>query len=56
MRKIVVLDGYTANPGDLSWKPFEEFGTMSVCKSLNYRIIFPVKSVSISDISASFII
>src|SRR5659263_352543 len=30
MNKIVVLDGYTANPGDLSWKPFEEFGEMQV--------------------------
>src|SRR5665647_3734319 len=30
MRKIVVLDGYTANPGDLSWKPFEEFGEIQV--------------------------
>ncbi len=24
--KIVVLDGYTLNPGDLSWGPMEEFG------------------------------
>lgn len=24
--KIVVLDGYTENPGDLSWKGFEELG------------------------------
>lgn len=30
MNKIVVLDGYTANPGDLSWKPFEEFGEMQI--------------------------
>lgn len=22
--KIVILDGYTANPGDLSWKALEE--------------------------------
>lgn len=27
---IVVLDGYTLNPGDLSWKPFEELGTLTV--------------------------
>ncbi|MCK5072716.1 MAG: D-2-hydroxyacid dehydrogenase [Bacteriovoracaceae bacterium] len=24
--KIVILDGYTINPGDLDWKPLEEFG------------------------------
>ena len=28
--KIVVLDGFTLNPGDLSWKGFEEFGEVSV--------------------------
>lgn len=28
--KLVVLDGYTANPGDLSWTDFEAFGELSV--------------------------
>ena len=28
--KIVILDGYTANPGDLSWKGLEELGTLTV--------------------------
>jgi glycerate dehydrogenase len=28
--KIVVLDGYTANPGDLSWKALEEMGALTV--------------------------
>ena len=28
--KIVVLDGYTENPGDLSWKPLEELGELTV--------------------------
>ena len=28
--KIVILDGYAANPGDLSWKPLEEFGELTV--------------------------
>lgn len=28
--KIVVLDGYTANPGDLSWKRLEEMGEVIV--------------------------
>lgn len=28
--KIVVLDGYTENPGDLSWEPFEQLGELVV--------------------------
>lgn len=28
--KIVVLDGYTENPGDLSWAPLEELGQLTV--------------------------
>lgn len=28
--KLVVLDGYTLNPGDLSWKGLEEFGELTV--------------------------
>jgi glycerate dehydrogenase len=28
--KIVVLDGYTLNPGDLNWQGFEELGTLEV--------------------------
>lgn len=28
--KIVVLDGYTENPGDLSWAPWEELGELTV--------------------------
>lgn len=28
--KIVILDGYTENPGDLSWEGFEEFGSLTV--------------------------
>lgn len=28
--KIVVLDGYTLNPGDLSWKGFEKYGDITV--------------------------
>jgi glycerate dehydrogenase len=27
---IVILDGYTANPGDLSWKGFETLGSLTV--------------------------
>lgn len=28
--KIVILDGYTENPGDLSWNGFEELGDLTV--------------------------
>ena len=28
--KIVILDGHTLNPGDLSWKAFEELGEVVV--------------------------
>ena len=28
--KIVILDGYTTNPGDLSWKALEEMGELTV--------------------------
>lgn len=29
-KKIVILDGYTENPGDLSWSGFEAFGEVTV--------------------------
>ena len=28
--KIVILDGYTVNPGDLSWEPIEALGDCRV--------------------------
>ena len=28
--KIVVLDGYTENPGDLSWSELEKLGDLKV--------------------------
>lgn len=28
--KIVITDGYTLNPGDLSWKPIEDFGKVDL--------------------------
>lgn len=30
MVKIVVLDGFTLNPGDLSWEPLEKFGDLTI--------------------------
>lgn len=34
--KIVVLDGYTLNPGDLSWHGFEELGEVTVYDRTSY--------------------
>lgn len=34
--KIVVLDGYALNPGDLSWKGFEQFGEVTVYDRTSY--------------------
>ena len=34
--KIVVLDGYTENPGDLSWSPLEELGELAVYDRTSY--------------------
>ena len=28
--RIIVLDGYTLNPGDLSWEEIEELGELTV--------------------------
>ena len=28
--KIVVLDGYAGNPGDLSWEPMKQLGELTV--------------------------
>jgi glycerate dehydrogenase len=35
--KIVVLDGYTLNPGDLSWEGFEKFGELIVYDRTDYN-------------------
>ena len=34
--KIVILDGYTENPGDLSWAPLEELGDVKVFDRVSY--------------------
>ncbi|OEF96609.1 D-2-hydroxyacid dehydrogenase [Desulfuribacillus alkaliarsenatis] len=35
--KIVVLDGYTLNPGDLSWGGFEKLGELTVHDRISYN-------------------
>lgn len=39
MRKLVVTDGYTLNPGDLDWQPFEKFGDLSIYDRTPTRLI-----------------
>ena len=34
--KIVVLDGYTENPGDISWAPLEKLGEVTVYDRTSY--------------------
>ena len=36
MMKIVVLDGYTENPGDLSWEALEQLGEVTVYDRTSY--------------------
>lgn len=36
--KIVVLDGYTLNPGDLSWEGIERFGSLKVYDRTTYDL------------------
>ena len=35
--KIIVLDGYTENPGDISWAPLEELGELTVYDRTSYE-------------------
>lgn len=35
--KIIVLDGYTENPGDLSWEKLEELGELTVYDRTSYE-------------------
>ena len=35
--KIVVLDGYTENPGDISWGPLEKLGEVTVYDRTSYE-------------------
>ena len=35
--KIVILDAYTENPGDLSWGELEKFGEVKVYDRVSYE-------------------
>ena len=46
--KIVVLDGYTENPGDLSWEELEKIGELKVYDRISYMEA-PVIAQTIGD-------
>lgn len=39
--KIVILDGYTINPGDLSWSGLEQYGKLTVYERTPAELIVP---------------
>ena len=46
--KIVVLDGYTENPGDLSWEELEKLGDVTVSDRTSY-VEAPIIAERIGD-------
>ncbi|MGC6431330.1 MAG: D-2-hydroxyacid dehydrogenase [Jejuia sp.] len=48
--KIVVLDGYTLNPGDLSWKELENLGDLTVFDRTPYNCKDIIKHIGDADI------
>ncbi|MBQ9419428.1 MAG: D-2-hydroxyacid dehydrogenase, partial [Synergistaceae bacterium] len=46
--KIVVLDGYTENPGDISWKPLEDLGDVTIYDRTSY-VDAPIIAERIGD-------
>lgn len=50
MHSITILDGLQTNPGDLSWKGFEEYGELKVFDYLTYNEEEIIHRISDSDI------
>ena len=48
--KIVILDGYTENPGDLSWEALEEFGALTVYDRTPYETEEIVRRIGDAEI------
>lgn len=48
--KIVVLDGYTLNPGDLSWSALEAHGDLTVYDRTPYDVEMVIKAVGDAQI------
>ncbi len=50
MMKIVVLDGYTLNPGDLSWEGIKQFGVLTVHDRTDHRPDIVIKTIGDAEI------
>ena len=48
--KIVILDGYTENPGDLSWEALEEFGALTVYDRTPYEPAEIIRRIADAEI------
>ncbi len=48
--KIVVLDGYTLNPGDLSWRDVEKFGELTVYDRTEKETDAIIKAIDTAEI------
>lgn len=48
--KIVVLDGYTLNPGDLSWEGIKQYGTLKVFDRTHFNPDSVIKNINDADI------
>ncbi len=48
--RIVILDGYTENPGDLSWAPIERFGDLTVYDRTPYEDEEIIRRIGDADI------
>ena len=48
--KIVVLDGYTENPGDLSWDALEKYGSLRVFDRTPYRDEDVIRNIGDADV------
>lgn len=48
--KIVVLDGYTLNPGDLNWDGLKKFGELSVFDRTNFSPEEVIKNIGDAEI------
>ena len=48
--KIVILDGYTENPGDLSWEALEKFGALTVYDRTPYESAEIIRRIGDAEI------
>ncbi|MCM4170907.1 D-2-hydroxyacid dehydrogenase [Arenibacter sp. TNZ] len=48
--KIVILDGYTLNPGDLSWEKLKDFGALTVHDRTEYKDDIIIEAIGDAEI------